>query len=194
MDCGAAASLQVSGAFTISFWMAPGTLAGDAPLVALAWPGWNGNNLDLIFNLSLRGNALRFDYGWTDGGLLYSLWWQYGGYVQAGEVGQWTHVALTYAGDRMTMYKNGAIIADWPTGHFPLKNYGGVFHIGHWPQNAEYGGVFNGRLDEVRFAHTARSAGWIRACWLSQKPDSTFITYGRALYVVPQTGGVLIVR
>lgn len=79
-------------------------------------------------------------------------------YVPA--TGEWTHIAMTYDGTRITLYANGEIIGD--------ANYSGniggdnvPFNIGG-RANDEGTGKFNGLIDEVQVFNRALSAEEIR--------------------------------
>jgi len=105
----------------------------------------------------------------------------------SGEAGQlttgaWTHVAMTIArGDMDTtrLYKNGALIAETlhDLVHFPAVARGYVF-IGKDFINIAADSGFNGKIDEARLSHVARSADWIRFEYESQKPGSAVVSLG----------------
>jgi type II secretory pathway pseudopilin PulG len=78
----------------------------------------------------------------------------------------WTHVALTYNGSEMVMYKNGIEAADRnERGTLELADSSSdePFYIG---KNSEWGEYFEGKIDDVRIYRRALSADEIAAlCW-----------------------------
>ncbi|MBK8096201.1 MAG: LamG domain-containing protein [Planctomycetes bacterium] len=79
-----------------------------------------------------------------------------------GEFAQFTHLAATYDGQTMTLYKNGVQIATrtLPTGG-DIPNNGGILRIGNG--DASFPGVetWNGLIDELRIWPMPRSAAEI---------------------------------
>ncbi len=78
----------------------------------------------------------------------------------------WTHVALTYNGSEMVMYKNGVAMADRrERGTLELADSSSdeLFYIG---KNTEWGEYFYGKIDDVRIYGRALSADEVAAlCW-----------------------------
>jgi type II secretory pathway pseudopilin PulG len=78
----------------------------------------------------------------------------------------WTHVALTYDGSEMVMYKNGVAVADRnERGTLELADSSSdePFYIGN---NTEWGEYFDGKIDDVRIYRRALNVDEIAAlCW-----------------------------
>jgi competence protein ComGC len=78
----------------------------------------------------------------------------------------WTHVALTYDGSEMVMYRNGIRMADRrERGALELADSSSdeSFYIG---KNTEWGEYFEGKIDDVRIYRRALSADEIVSlCW-----------------------------
>jgi len=78
----------------------------------------------------------------------------------------WTHVALTYDGSEMVMYRNGIRTADRrERGALELANSSSdeSFYIG---KNTEWGEYFEGKIDDVRIYRRALSTDEIAClCW-----------------------------
>ena len=79
----------------------------------------------------------------------------------------WFYVVSTYDGDKIRLYINGEQVDSTQTieqnpldSEFPLL-FGG--------RNEDE--FFKGILDEIRIEKTARSAEWIRFCYINQKPE-----------------------
>ena len=93
--------------------------------------------------------------------------------------GQWHYLALTqdFTAKAVVIYVDGLprtpvvdnIAAQWTTRPNPSDWYWG----GAPPRNA-----FAGRLDEIRVATTARSAGWIATEFANQSAPGTFVLVG----------------
>ncbi|WP_075792238.1 DUF2341 domain-containing protein [Massilia putida] len=85
-----------------------------------------------------------------------------GGTLKAGE---WHHVAAVAGGGKLTFYVDGVAAG---TGAFQVPDLGG---------SATVGEGFQGELDEVGVAATARSPGFIQAAAASQGPDSPLLSF-----------------
>jgi hypothetical protein len=92
--------------------------------------------------------------------------------------GQWRHVAGTWDGQTVRVYVDGQLDGSAP--------FAGSLRAGQ-PNDVFIGrmetlnpGYFLGDIDEVRVSGVARSADWIRASWLNQRPMFAGIGFGRA--------------
>jgi hypothetical protein len=77
----------------------------------------------------------------------------------------WTHVALTYDGSAMKMYKNGVCEASLSaSGNLLLADSSSneSFYIG---KNTDWSGYYDGRIDDVRIYSRAVSADEIASIW-----------------------------
>jgi hypothetical protein len=71
--------------------------------------------------------------------------WFYGGTHNASMLGDWTHFAVTYDGQSMTVYRDGYVILTLPAAKVP--NFGDKFQLG--------GSGFNGCFDDLRIYNQA---------------------------------------
>ena len=84
---------------------------------------------------------------------------------------QWHHVAITAAGDKLTLYVDG--VADGSAA-VKLQEIGGNFTVGA----ATASGFLSGDIDEVEVSKAGRSADWIKASARGQSMDSPLVVYG----------------
>ena len=86
----------------------------------------------------------------------------------------WYYLSYTYDGTTLTGYVNGAqdasVVGSMLTTLLPATQ---------WIGNSNFTSrIFNGKMDEVRFAGVARSADWIATEYNNQSSPSTFYTAG----------------
>jgi biopolymer transport protein ExbB len=84
---------------------------------------------------------------------------------------QWHHVAVTAAGDKLTLYVDGLAAGSAP---FKLEEIGGTLSVGA----AGAANFFTGEMDEVEVSKVARSADWIKASARGQNMDTNMVLYG----------------
>jgi hypothetical protein len=141
------ASLSISTAITVSFWIYPRTFAPETQ--AVLSKGSSGSNCNYDFHLYT--NTLR----WSTcvGGSLNEL------VATLGAENTWYYIVGTYDGSVKRLYVNGELIASLsqtgilPTNTLPLT-------IGSAPN--WYGTFFNGIIDEVRIYNRALSEDEIK--------------------------------
>ncbi|MHA2275459.1 MAG: DUF2341 domain-containing protein [Candidatus Kariarchaeaceae archaeon] len=101
-----------------------------------------------------------------------SLDWNTGISVSSGT---WTHIAFTYDGESIKVYKNGVLGAtSIGEGTLSLESNSNPLYIGYnegWTNE-----VWDGLLDEIRLSRTARSADWFKLEYLNLVPSSTLLT------------------
>ncbi|MHA2316242.1 MAG: DUF2341 domain-containing protein [Candidatus Hodarchaeales archaeon] len=89
--------------------------------------------------------------------------------------GTWQHIALTYDGEVLRVYKNGVLGASTlGEGTLSLESNSNPLFIGYnegWP-----GEIWDGFLDEIRLSRTARSNDWLKLAYLNQMPSSTLLS------------------
>lgn len=85
---------------------------------------------------------------------------------------EWVHVMGTYDGTTMRFYVNGVEDA-FLVVSVTIDTNDLSYCIGGRDTDFYY--TFPGRIDEVRLANTARSAGWVKACWYNTDDPATFI-------------------
>lgn len=101
------------------------------------------------------------------------------------ERGSWYYLTSTFDGDKIRLYINGVIVDSTVSIETnPLASSNPLFIGGRtyvFPEtdstamftvNEFFGGV----IDEVRVENRARSAEWIKLCYISQLPESNFAT------------------
>ena len=103
------------------------------------------------------------------------------GAIPVPATGSWFHFAWVFNGTSDTLYINGVAGSTTPS-HSSTTTGNGNNYIG---TRVPSGNPFDGRLDEMRVAATARSANWISAQYASM--NGTFSTLGNEQVVV--TGG-----
>lgn len=95
--------------------------------------------------------------------------------AQAGSdlgVGQWHHLALVAANNRLALLIDGVEAA---SAQASMTDISGALLIGGAGENARF---FAGEIDEVQVANAARTADWLRIAAVSQGMDSKAIVYG----------------
>jgi len=132
--------LAANGALTVSFWVRPDPGAGPATLLALG-PLKLVRAVDEV-EAQLDGKKLS---------------------AAALPASAWTHVALTVAGGKATLFINGKA--------------GGQADVllPEASPNLVLGQGFQGQLDEVQLLPVARDEGWVRLTQASQGADSGFV-------------------
>ena len=81
----------------------------------------------------------------------------------AGEFANWTHVAGSWDGQVIRLFKNGAQVATFTTPLSEVQNNGGLLRLANGDPIAPGREAWNGRLDEIRVWPMARTAGEIAA-------------------------------
>jgi hypothetical protein len=82
----------------------------------------------------------------------------------AGELGNWTHLAATYDGQVMTLFKNSVQVATVTlSAAYEVQNLGGVLRIGNGNRTIPGRETWNGYIDELRIWPMPRSAAEIAA-------------------------------
>jgi hypothetical protein len=80
----------------------------------------------------------------------------------AGELSNWTHLAATYDGQVMTLFKNSIQVAALTLGAaHEVQNLGGVLRIGNGDRTIPGRETWNGMIDELRIWPMPRSAAEI---------------------------------
>ncbi len=89
--------------------------------------------------------------------------------------GTWTHVAFTYDGELIRIYKNGILSASTiGEGILSLESNSNPLYIGYnegWANE-----IWDGFLDEIRLSRTARAIDWLKLAYLNQMPSSTLLS------------------
>jgi hypothetical protein len=86
----------------------------------------------------------------------------------------WHAMAHVYDGATVRTYLDG--VQRWSAAISGGINSGNrTLQVGRRPDGLN---LFSGTMDELRIEQVSRPADWIHACWISQKPDSTFVAFG----------------
>lgn len=187
IDCGNAASLNVTNANTIVAWVKVdvigGVSGGDRVVVSCrrGGAGWN------------LGGAIESSWLWGAG---YSPFWcarvyenafvgwrvLYGGLGVQTVEGEWAHLAVTYDGTTSRILYQGVTNASSTSLGF--MGTAGNLYIGvgnmEWPLQDGY---FMGTIDEVRIYNRALSTEEILTLYNNQNSPSTFYSVGPEKYM-----------
>jgi hypothetical protein len=93
---------------------------------------------------------------------------------------KWVYLAGVRSGMEQSLYVNGSYaVGIFESTTSPRsRDEGGTVRIGMLSNDPETR-FFKGKIDEVCLADTARSAEWIRLCYMNQKADDQLIIYGK---------------
>lgn len=164
INCGLGSSLDITDSITIAGWIYPRTQGPTLYVLAKR----DGDNKQ--FSLSCySGGYARFNT------------WEADQYLQTAvtiPTGQWTHLAAVYSSSDSIgqIYVNGVTLSGTDTTASPLTSAASNTFIGARGDGS--GGVtyvFDGILDEVRLAHSKRSADWIKLGYETQKSGQTVV-------------------
>ena len=170
------ASLNITGALTISAWAAR---FNGAPVanegVATIWWNYTGYTNKRQYMLGLNGSQQVQGYISNDGTNNKAA----NGTADIVD-GSWKHLALVYVpSTSLTLYVDGVQVAQNTTS-IPASLYSstGMFAVGAQmdPANGSY--VFYGQIDEVRVSNTNRSAAWVAAEYSNMNAPGSFYSVG----------------
>ncbi len=88
--------------------------------------------------------------------------------------GVWQFLTVVQSGSAISIYRDGSLVSSaWAASNSSgTKDRSFTFEIGRFLKSDDtYGQVFWGIIDEMQVSNTARSAEWIRAAWLNQRPS-----------------------
>ncbi len=165
-------NLDVAGsALTLSAWVDPDTI-GDDPTVLAKAVGLADADVEwrvLLADTSVTtANAVASVR--TTGGLATA--------IDAGTTGTadgWVHLVARYDGSQVVLFRDGVAVQ--------TAAHSGTLRpdpsVATWIGDAPNGGrAFDGRIDEVRVSHTARSDVWIAATHATQDQPGAAVTVG----------------
>jgi hypothetical protein len=91
----------------------------------------------------------------------------------------WIHVAMTWTrGRRFVAYINGGAAGSVAAGTADIATGSGPLTIGAAPfTNTSTKFYCNGEIDEARISSAARSADWIRLCYMNQKSPDALVVF-----------------
>lgn len=152
INCGSNPALNINGALTVEAWVRPNSFNTVNQIVQKG--GTVGTQIDR------DGFQLRLDNG-TNAGFTISSSSSADGVgfgISAADLNRWMHVAATYDGTTLKIYRNGQL-ANQKTTSQVLSHNSNPLLIGK-RQDAWF---FNGDIDEVRIWNTARTQQEIQA-------------------------------
>ena len=166
IDCGNGASLQITGALSISFWLY-GETNGIHTGVITKTPNTNSLGSDTQYHIQFQNsNQLRFAVRGCD---LYAGQ-ETTGTVPTVTVGSWQHIAMTWNGtDTMTIYKDGSQVCTKVQSTTIVSNTSPV-----WLGRRAGFGLLLGKLDEVAIFNTELSSSDISSIGSSVIDLSTY--------------------
>jgi hypothetical protein len=166
--------------FTYSFWVRPGTAAGNYTyMLELS----NGSNAADNIQFFRPTTATTFRYENTNGGAS-------GGLVSTATgtfvVGTWQYMTVTVgtgATPAVVIYKNG-VSSVTGTSNQPLAN---ILRANAWIGKSNYGGdfYFTGAFDEPEIHNVTRSADWVKLSYETQKTGATCVALGSTISLPP---------
>jgi uncharacterized repeat protein (TIGR03806 family) len=138
-------------AFTVSLWMRADDFdVSDGRLISKATGSQEGDHLWMLSTLDSTRLRMRLRTDGVTTTLVSPL-----GTLQAGA---WTHVAMTYDGARMALYRNGVEVASVAKTGSVAVNPAVTATLGNQPAAAGAGRPFDGLIDDVRIYARALSA------------------------------------
>jgi len=146
INCGSDASLNITGALTVEAWVRPAAFTTVNQILQKG--GTEGTQIDR------EGYQLRFDGGNSLGFTVSDAGSQdgIGMNVQADDLNRWMHVAATYDGTVLKIYRNGQL-ANQKTTSQVISHNNNPLLIGKRQDTWH----FNGDIDEVRIWNVART-------------------------------------
>jgi uncharacterized repeat protein (TIGR01451 family) len=149
VDLGNNASMNFSGAVTISAWINPQSVVAANDILS---HGYSASPIQAVFMHIYQG---RYEVGsQINNGTAFVA----AAAVPAGDIGTFVHLAGVYDGSTWTLYRNGVAVATTPSGAVSTTVNA------NWAIGARGGGgsqLFNGVIDEVRLYQRALSAAEI---------------------------------
>jgi len=158
-----AASLMLTEAYTISGWFRLNgkTESGENPFFGC----------DKALAARCVGTTCDFDFRqWPAGGAA----WEFPAQKSFMTWFSWYHIAITFQRPRLTLYRNGEIVAS-ADGPDTIATAGRDLWLGALEGS---GGGLNGAIDEFTVSDTARSLAWIRTSYNNQNAPATFAAVG----------------
>jgi hypothetical protein len=93
---------------------------------------------------------------------------------------KWVYLTGVRSGNEQCLYVNGSYaVGIFESTTSPrARDEGGTVRIGMLSNDPETR-FFKGKIDEVRLANTARSANWIKLCYMNQNAEDLLITFSK---------------
>jgi hypothetical protein len=148
-----AGNINITGNYSISLWVKANSLSSNFDLVS------KQDAYELWYDTASKGIRVEQYSGNAWKGIP-----EDGGAVGSVTSGEWTLITGVFDGDRIRLYLNGIIISETNIiGYYPQTGIGNMLLGGGYGQK-----YTNGIIDEVRIENVARSAGWIKLCYMNQ--------------------------
>lgn len=143
--------------FTVSVWVKSPVVPGTGELNSIVRN--RGRNFEIRWD-STAGNAGTL--GFTTGGGSYQG-------ISYGTIGAntWYHIVGTWDGTTLRSYNNGVFVTSSTPGSVPADDSSGVMEKG---RNSDFGGYFNGLIDDVRVWDRALNAGEVADLYNASAP------------------------
>lgn len=98
---------------------------------------------------------------------------QNGGEKVSMSAGAWRYLTGTFDGTMIRVYENGFEVSrSDPVSAVPVNSSADLLFSKSW-----YADYVNGSMDEIRIERAARSADWIRLCYMNQREDNKLILF-----------------
>jgi hypothetical protein len=170
-------NLEANGRYSISLWVYADTF--DTLWHAIAGKGHEKYYLQLK---GFSGNKASWEFvEFTN-----KKGWEYSEDTADASCGsgQWVYLTGITSGTHQQLFINGELVKDSSnlmTGEYTV-NDSDNFVIGRYPRSVTlpyYQGYsyFKGSIDEVRVSCRARSAAWIKLCYMNQRADDKFTIF-----------------
>jgi hypothetical protein len=168
-----------TGNFTVSAWIKRASLISWQTIIAKSNGGNPGPAYGFIFNIMTDGNinlwVANNGFNWGDPGSF-----NIAGNAPIIDLTNWHFVSAVV--DRSSnancrVYLDGTNVTNVSQGN--IASVGNLINTVHFQIGSESdnSNLFNGSIDETIISHTARSADWIKLCYMNQKKQDALITF-----------------
>ncbi len=156
VDCGKAASLDITTAITLEAWIYPHTVGNNRIIhKGLATP-------DEIYCMLFRAPPYLWFRLTDSGGTEHNLFPT----DKTFALNTWHHIMMTYDGNKMRIFANGELSTEGSEDIFTIGTSTNILNIGRHGNSSEY---FNGLIAGVRVLGIARSASGAKARYNATK-------------------------
>lgn len=165
--------------FTVSGWVNPAT-SNTRDMIQSKDGSTRGWILILNSNSGGTNVAGQVAFSWSTDGVKFTNLDSASGLVSTVT---WTYLSVSRSGGSMLLYKNGVSQTFTKTGTGAItdsiRDTNAAYELARRAIGGSFFDYFNGSLDEQRISSgIARSVDWELATYNSQKPSSTFLTFG----------------
>lgn len=158
VDLGRPPSLNLTASWTLEAWVLPTSLPRGAGVITEAYSGDGIVQYELGFGMNEpAGGTARLKVGFFHSGS-----WSFASDSVDITTGQWVHIAGTWDGITLRVYKNGVLVGSNEPGRSPIAG-SESFWIGRRHDTAGSVNFFPGYIDDVRIWNVARTQAEIQA-------------------------------